>query len=78
MSQSDRADNFADENQIWCLKVLGGRDARVPSLRGADSVALCLIDKDQFNTRYTDALLAQGSGIVQQYEQQLKDWLRRL
>jgi hypothetical protein len=41
---------------------LGGRDARVPSLRGADSVALCLIDKDQFNTRYTDALLAQGSG----------------
>jgi hypothetical protein len=40
--------------------------------------ALYLIDKYQFNTRYTDALLAQGSGIVQQYEQQLKDWLRRL
>jgi hypothetical protein len=38
--------------------------------------ALYLIDKYQFNTRHTDALLAQGSRIVQQYEQQLKDWLR--
>jgi hypothetical protein len=50
---------------------LGGRDARVPSLRGADSVALCLIDKDQFNTRYTDGFWRKAVG--QQYEQQLKD-----
>jgi hypothetical protein len=39
--------------------------------------ALYLIDKYQFNTRHTDALFAQGSRIVQQYEQQLKDSLRR-
>jgi hypothetical protein len=39
--------------------------------------ALYLIDKYQFNTRYSDALLAQGGRIAQEYERQLTDWWHR-
>ena len=38
--------------------------------------ALYLIDKFTFDGYDTDALWAQGTGTIQQYEQQLRNWWR--
>jgi hypothetical protein len=39
--------------------------------------ALYLIDKYQFDAHYTDELWTQGSGVAQEYQQELKSWWGR-